>query len=73
MRFFKTGKGEYGEGDMFLGVTVPATRKVAQKFRDASYDVIDALLESEWHECRLCALLILVEKYRKTPQCYLLR
>lgn len=68
MRFFKTEKGEYGEGDMFLGVTVPATRKVAQKFRDASYDVIEALLESEWHECRLCALLILVEKYRKTPE-----
>ncbi len=67
MRFFKTGKGEYGEGDRFLGVAVPSTRKVARKFKDASYDVLDALLESEWHECRLCALLILVEKYRRSP------
>lgn len=66
-RFFKTGKGEYGEGDKFLGVVVPSTRKVAKRYRDASYDVLEALMESEWHECRLCALLILIEKYRKTP------
>lgn len=65
-RFFKTGKGEYGEGDKFLGVVVPNVRKVAKKFKDSSYDVIDMLLESEWHECRLCALLILIEKYKKT-------
>lgn len=66
-RFFKTGKGEYGEGDRFIGVTVPDTRKVARQFKDVSLEVIEALLESEWHECRLCALLILIEKYRKTP------
>lgn len=66
-RFFKTGPGEYGEGDKFMGVVVPATRKVAKKYRDTSYQVLDMLMESEWHECRLCALLILVEKYRKTP------
>ncbi len=62
-RFFKTGKGEYGEGDKFLGVTVPNNRKVAKMFKDASADVLEILLKSEWHECRLCALLILVEQY----------
>ena len=65
-RFFKTGKGEYGEGDMFLGVVVPETRKVALRHRDAAFEVVEALLESEWHECRLCALLILVERFKRT-------
>ena len=67
-RFFKTGNGQYGEGDKFLGVVVPETRKVAKAHKEASYDLIEALLESEWHECRLCALLILIEKYKKTPE-----
>ena len=66
-RFFKTGKGEYGEGDKFLGVTVPLTRKVAKNHKETSYEVLEELLESEWHECRLCALLILIEKYKKEP------
>lgn len=66
-RFFKTGKGEYGEGDRFLGVVVPNTRKVAKNHKDSPYIVIEMLLESEWHECRLCALLMLIEKYRKEP------
>ena len=66
-KFFKTGKGEYGEGDKFLGVTVPNIRKVAGRNRDVTYDVIETLLESEWHEVRLCALLILVLKYKKEP------
>ena len=66
-RFFKTGKGEYGEGDRFLGVIVPNTRKVAKNHKDSPYIVIEMLLESEWHECRLCALLMLIEKYRKEP------
>lgn len=63
-RFFKTGKGEYGEGDKFLGVTVPKTRKVAKDYTDSQMSVVEALLESEWHECRLCALLMLVQKYK---------
>lgn len=67
-RFFKTGKGEYGEGDIFLGVVVPDTRKVAKSFKNVSYDVLDALLESEWHECRLCALIMLIENYKKNPE-----
>lgn len=66
-RFFKTGKGEYGEGDRFLGVIVPNTRKVVKNHKDSPYIVIEMLLESEWHECRLCALLMLIEKYRKEP------
>lgn len=66
-RFFKTGKGEYGEGDRFLGVIVPNTRKVAKNHKDSPYIVVEMLLESEWHECRLCALLMLIEKYRKEP------
>lgn len=66
-RFFKTGKGEYGEGDRFIGVVVPSTRRVAKEYSNVSYEVIEVLLESEWHECRLCALLILVERFRKEP------
>ena len=67
-RFFKTGKGEYGEGDRFMGVVVPNTRKVAKEHAGVPWEVIEALLESEWHECRLCALLMLVERYRKHPE-----
>ncbi len=67
-RFFKTGKGEYGEGDKFLGVTVPNTRKVAMEYASVSWEVIEALLESEWHECRLCGLLILVCKYKDSTE-----
>ena len=66
-RFFKTGKGEYGEGDMFLGVVVPDTRKVAKAHKDVSLDVVEAMLESQWHECRLCALLILVDRFKSHP------
>jgi methionine-S-sulfoxide reductase len=67
-RFFKTGKGQYGEGDRFMGVTVPNTRKVAKSAAGLSSDVVEMLLESPWHESRLCALLILIEKYRKDPE-----
>lgn len=67
-RFFKTGKGEYGEGDRFIGVIVPDVRRVAKLNKDVSYEVQEWLLESEWHECRLCSLLILIEKYRTAPE-----
>lgn len=65
-RFFKTGKGQYGEGDCFLGIVVPNVRRVARKYKDAPLDVVDQLLQSPWHECRLCGLLILVERFKKS-------
>lgn len=64
-RFFKTGEGEYGEGDKFLGVTVPNIRLVAKEYSHAPLEAVNRLLDSEWHECRMCALLILVTKYKK--------
>lgn len=67
-KFFKTGKGEYGEGDKFLGVVVPNTRLVAKRHKDAPFDVMAELLQSEWHECRLCALLMLVERFKKSDE-----
>lgn len=67
-KFFKTGKGGYGEGDKFLGVVVPNTRLVAKRHKDAPFDVMAELLQSEWHECRLCALLMLVERFKKSDE-----
>lgn len=64
-RFFKTGKGQYAEGDQFLGITVPAQRKIASQFSDLSLSDITRLLKSGWHEERLTALLIMVNQYRK--------
>ena len=64
-RFFKTGKGQYGEGDMFLGVTVPNIREVAKEFKDVNFDIIEELIHSPWHEMRMCALLILVNNSQK--------
>ncbi len=65
-RFFKCGIGEYGEGDRFLGVVVPDVRSVAKKNTFASLLEISGLLDSQWHEARLCALLILVQQCRKS-------
>lgn len=67
-RFFKTGKGEYGEGDIFLGITVPNSRKIAIKYRDLPFDEIRELLKSKIHEERLISLLILVHNFQKGEQ-----
>ncbi len=64
--FFKTGKGQYGEGDVFIGITVPDQRKIAKQFPDTDISEIEKLLDDPIHECRLTALLILIEKYLKS-------
>ncbi len=64
-RFFKTGPGEYGEGDRFLGIRVPDTRRVARKYRDIPLKEVVTLLHSAFHEERLAALILLVHQYQK--------
>ena len=63
--FFKTGRGEYGEGDIFAGLKVPVQRKIAKDFRNLSLPEIKYLLASPVHEERLISLLILVDQYEK--------
>ncbi len=65
MRFFKTGKGDYGEGDCFLGLKNPQTRAFVKKYRDLDLDDVQCLVDSQYHEVRLCGLLILVDKYHR--------
>ena len=66
MRFFKTGPGEYGEGDEFLGLKVPQTRLIVKTMtRDLPIAEVPKLLLSQWHEVRLCGLLVLVERFGK--------
>ena len=64
-RFFKTGPGEYGEGDRFIGVKVPGLRAVCRDCRGVSFDVVCEVLHSKIHEERLLALLILVDLFER--------
>lgn len=69
MQFFKTGKGQYGENDKFLGVRVPQTRSIVKKYcTDVTFEQIQEMLDNPYHEIRLCALLIMVALYEKNPQ-----
>ena len=64
-RFFKTGRGQYGEGDKFLGIKVPVTRAIVKEhWRECTLDDLEQLVKSPWHEMRLCALLLLVQVFR---------
>lgn len=65
-RFFKTGKGEYGEGDLFLGIRVPVTRTFVKKYRkSADLNDIEKLVNSKYHEIRLAGFLLLIELFRQ--------
>jgi 3-methyladenine DNA glycosylase AlkD len=63
--YFRTGPGEYGEGDRFLGIRIPALRALVREYRGVSIDAMAGLLRSEWHEARLFALLMLVDAYKR--------
>jgi 3-methyladenine DNA glycosylase AlkD len=67
-RFFKTGEGQYGAGDVFIGVRVPATRQVAKQFYAATLDEIEQLLDSPIHEVRLCAVIIMAEEAKRADE-----
>jgi 3-methyladenine DNA glycosylase AlkD len=67
-KFFKTGKGQYGEGDIFIGLMVPESRKISKKYLNLTFKEILILLSSKIHEERLICLLILVDKFKKATQ-----
>lgn len=68
-RFFKTGEGEYGYGDKFLGIRVPDTRKIVRKYKGVvSIDDCITLIKSEWHEIRLAGFLLLIELYKRAKK-----
>ena len=67
-KFFQTAKGQYGEGDVFLGLTVPEVRKVAAKYKDLSFPEIEKLTSSRFHEFRLCGLVILTLQFRSSKE-----
>ncbi len=65
--FFKTGKGQYGEGDLFLGISVPILRQISKKyFKEVSLNQLESLLQNPYHEIRICSLMMMVLKYQKT-------
>ncbi|WP_448551558.1 DNA alkylation repair protein [Thalassotalea montiporae] len=64
-RFFKTALGQYGEGDKFLGIRVPQIRKIVSQYKSLPLSEVNVLLYSEYHEARLCALLILVSRFKQ--------
>ena len=68
MRFFKTGEGEYGYGDEFLGLKVPQTRQVVRQATDLPLGEVPQLLHSRWHEVRLCGLLLLVDRFERNAR-----
>ena len=67
-RFFKTAKGQYGEGDIFLGLTVPEVRKIATKYKKLPLDEIEKLTSSDFHEFRLCGLVILTLQFKASKE-----
>lgn len=67
-KYFKTGPGEYGEGDRFLGIRVPQVRRIARRARTVPTDDLVDLLRSVWHEERLLAVLVLVDRYGRGDQ-----
>jgi 3-methyladenine DNA glycosylase AlkD len=64
-RFFKTGKGEYGDGDLFLGISVPESRMLSKKYKDVGLKEISVLLKNKFHEIRLIVLFVLVSKFQE--------
>ena len=67
-KFFQTAPGQYGEGDVFLGLTVPQVRTVAKEYKAISLDEIDVLIRSKFHEVRLCGLVILTLQYKAAKE-----
>lgn len=67
-RFFKTGKGQYAEGDIFLGIVVPLTRDIVKRSPVLPFNEIQKLLDSKYHEARLAGLFILVKKFKKATE-----
>ena len=67
-KFFQTAKGQYGEGDVFLGLTVPEVRKIAAKYKNISFLEIEKLTSSKFHEFRLCGLVILTLQFKSAKE-----